>query len=183
MIRTILGLIVLLALTGYGCVGLLPSPRPPSQPGTVKLINKNEGAYANSVLFRGGYSSKEALFAINPDNNRLMWSKQPLKEFEVGSARAGNFYTSKRLDLIPGATYTLYILWTRFDGRMLDESVIPFRVYIDPRRRCHEGALGIKTCASEIVYLPRVNTSKVKRFKLYKTLDIGDWIKALVGLP
>jgi len=178
MIRTILGLIALLVLMGYGCAS-----SPPSYPGTVRLINKNEGAFANSVLFRGGYSSKEDLYAINPDGSGLMWAKQPLKEFEIGSAWASDFYASKRLDLIPNARYTLYVLWTRFDGRMLDESVISFRAYIDPRRCCHEDTLGIQTCASEIVYLPRVNTNRVKRFKLYKTFDLGDWIKALIGLP
>ena len=37
--------------------------RPPPVPGSVNLVNKNEGAYGDGTLFPGNYWSKDDLFA------------------------------------------------------------------------------------------------------------------------
>jgi len=156
---------------------------PPPVPGSVNLVNKNEGAYGYGVLSRGNYWSKDDLFAIDPATGGLMWAMSPVLKFRIESARTREIWNMLRLDLTPNTRYTLYIFWTRFYGRELGESVVHFRTYIDPRRRCHVDKLGIRTCASEIVYLPRVRTSTASRFKIHKTVYAGEAIKDLLGLP
>ena len=123
-------LILLISLMTIGCVHISPSI-----PGSVDLVNPNEGAYGYGTLFRGEWS-KDDLLAIDPDTGGLMWAVQPLGKFRIESALSRDFHKRLRLDLTPNTRYTLYIYWTRFYGRELSESVVPFRTYIDPRRRC-----------------------------------------------
>lgn len=156
---------------------------PPPVPGTVDLVNKNEGAYGYSVLFRGNHWSKDDLLALDPATGGLMWAISPVLKFRIESAYTSEIWNMLRLDLTPNTRYTLYIFWTRFYGRELGESVVHFRAYIDPRRRCHIDQLGIRTCASEIVYLPRVRTSTAGRFRIRKTFYTAQAIKDLIGLP
>jgi len=170
-------LIGLVTLVMNGC-----AHRPLPRPGTVKLINKTEGAYGYGVLFRGHWS-KDDLFALDPTTSDLMWAKQPLMKFRIQSALGRDFHRVLRLDLVPNARYTLYILWTRFYGRELGESVVHFRTYIDPRRRCVVDQLNRRTCASEFVYLPRVRTTTAGRFRIHKTIYAAQAIKDLFGLP
>ena len=170
--------VLLVGLMMMGCATL-----PPSRPGTVKLINKNEGAYGYGRLFRGNHWSKNDLLAIDPATGGLMWAISPVLKFRIKSAHTREIWNMLRLDLTPNTKYTLYIFWTRFYGRELGESVVHFRTYIDPRRRCHVDKLGIRTCASEIVYLPRVRTSVAGRFKIHRTFYTGQAIKDLLGMP
>ncbi len=156
---------------------------PPPVPGTVNLVNKNEGAYGYGSLSRGNYWSKDDLFTIDPATNGLMWAISPVLKFRIESAYTREIWNMLRLDLTPNTKYTLYIFWTRFYGRELGESVVHFRTYIDPRRRCHVDKLGIRTCASEIVYLPQVNTSVAGRFRIHKTFYTAQAIKDLFGMP
>jgi hypothetical protein len=177
--RRIFWLFLLVVLIVLGCATVPRVTR--SHPGDVVFINHNQGADAYCVLFRGGLP-KSKLFAINPQTGGLMWSKQPLGRFELGSAFSREFPRIGRLNLRPEADYTLYVAWVRF-GRALGEDVVTFRTYIDPCRDYRIGRLGGRICASTIVDLPRVNTRGPARFSFHKTLYIGDWIKALVGLP
>jgi len=162
---------------GFGC-----STMPPSRPGTVKIVNQNEGAYGYATLFRGNYS-KDDLFALNPATGNLVWAIPPLIRIRIESALTRDFWKYLRLDLIPEQEYTLYIFWTRFYGRELGESVVSFKAYVDPRRRCNVDQLGIRNCASEIVYLPRVQTTTIGRFRIDKTFYPGQAIKDLFNLP
>jgi len=171
-------LVLLTCLVAVSCAHRLP-PRP----GTVRLINKTEGAYGYGVLFRGNYWSKDDLFALDPKTGGLMWAISPVLKFRIESAYTREMWNMLRLDLTPNTKYTLYIFWTRFYGRELGESVVRFKAYIDPRRNCHVDKLGIRTCASEIVYLPRVRTSVTGRFKIHKTFYTAHAIKDLLGMP
>lgn len=170
-------LVLLIGLVMVGC-----AYRSPPIPGTVKLINKTEGAYGYGVLFRGHWS-KDDLFALDPVTGGLMWAISPALRFRIESAYTSEMWNMLRLDLTPNTRYTLYIFWTRFYGRELGESVVHFRTYIDPRRSCHIDQLGIRTCASEIVYLPWVRTSVAGQFRIHKTVYAGEAIKDLLGLP
>jgi len=173
-----LALLILVFSVIVGCVTMSPS-----RPGTVKLVNKTEGAYGYCVLFRGNYWSKDDLLTLDPATGGLMWAISPALKFRIESAHTREIWNMLRLDLIPNTKYTLYIFWTRFYGRELGESVVRFRTYINPRRRCHVDKLGIRTCASEIVYLPQVNTSTAGRFRIHKTFYAAQAIKDLLGMP
>ena len=175
--QRVIWLVLVIGLVMVGCVHM-----PPPVPGSVNLVNKNEGAYGYGVLFRGHWS-KDNLFAIDPATGGLMWAISPvLKGIRFESALDRDFWKYLRLDLIPNERYTMYIFWTRFYGRELGESVVHFRTYIDPRRRCHVDQLNRRTCASEFVYLPRVRTTTAGRFRINKTIYVGQAIKDLIGL-
>jgi hypothetical protein len=176
--KGIIWLFLLMTLTMGGCATM-----PPPVPGTINLVNSNEGAYGYGVLFRENWS-KDNLLAIDPTTGGLMWAVQPvLKGIKIESALSHDFWKYLRLDLVPNQRYTMYIFWTRFYGRELGESIVHFRAYADPRRRCHVDRLGRRTCASEIVYLPRVNTTVSGSFRIKKTFYTGQAIKDLIGLP
>lgn len=176
--RMIWFVLLVLVFSVMVCCATIPPPRP----GTVKLINKTEGAYGYGVLFRGHWS-KDDLLAIDPATGGLMWAVSPVLKFRIDSAHTREIWNMLRLDLTPNTRYTLYIFWTRFYGRELGESVVRFRAHIDPRRRCQVDKSGIRICASEIVYLPRVRTSVAGRFRIHKTFYTAQAIKDLIGLP
>jgi len=171
-------LVLLMGLVMMGCVHMSPSV-----PGSVNLVNKNEGAYGYGILFQE-YWPKNDLFALDPITGGLMWAKQPvLKGIRFESAHTRDFWKYLRLDLIPNTRYTLYIFWTRFYGRELGESIVHFRTYINPRRRCVVDRSNRRICASEFVYLPKVRTTTAGRFRIHRTFYVGQAIKDLVGLP
>ncbi len=170
-------LLLVSSLMMFGCATM-----PPPRPGTVKIVNETEGAYGYCFLFRGDWS-RDDLFALDSKTGGLMWAKRPLLKFQMKSALGRDFHRVQRIDLIPNTSYTLYIFWARFDGRELGESVVSFRTYINPRRRCHVDQLGRRICASEFVYLPHIDTSVTGPLRFHKTLRVGDWVKALFGMP
>lgn len=177
IIRLVLfGVLGMLMVSGCATIPMGSGP----QPGDVVFINYNEGVYFKGVLFPGNLS-KDNLFAINPATGGLMWAEQPLGKFKLGPAISREFPRSGRLSLRPNADYTLYVLWTRFDGYPLAEDVFSFQTHTDPCRDQRVGRLGDRTCASEIIDLPRVSVGSSSRFGFHKTLYVGDWIRALIG--
>ncbi|MBU1292428.1 hypothetical protein KKH07_03095 [Patescibacteria group bacterium] len=161
-----------------GCATISQGNGP--QPGDAVFFHHNEGVYSKDVLFPGNLS-KDDLFAINSATGGLIWAEQPLGKFKLGPAISREFPRIGRLNLRPNTDYTLYILWTRFDGYPLGEDVLSFRTYVDPCRDVRVGRLGGRTCASVIVDLPRMRVGNSSRFGFHKTLYVGDWIRALVG--
>jgi len=155
----------------------------PIKPGKVVLFHQNEGVYGNAVLFKDSLS-EDKLFAVDPKTGNLMWANPIVDSFIIKPAMGRDWPRINYIYLIPEAKYTMYIFWTRFNGRELNgKNVIYFRTRINSKSKCRTDNLGKTICASVIVDLPRVNASAPGRFSFHKTLYVGDWIKALFGLP
>ena len=163
---------------GVAALNTIPSPRA----GLVILINRNEGAQANCFLYEGNRSRQEDIIGIGPDGNPIL-NYNPLLKFAIGSAVTRDFWSYKALVLQPYTDYTLFIIWTRFTGQVLDFDKIRFKTSGDPFRKPYIDDLGRKIFADNIVRLPRVKTRGVSRLRINKTLYLGDWIKALFGMP
>jgi len=154
---------------------------PESEVGTMHLFNHSQRYYAHCVLFRDTIP-EERLFMINPETNGLMWANMPLGKLKdpIRPAVSREDPRKVRLGLKPNANYTIYILWATFDGRVAGESVVHFKNGLSPRQECRTGRF-TRTCSSKIVDLPEISDVP-KKFGIRKTLYIGDWIAALVGL-
>ena len=162
---------------GIAVLNHIPSPRA----GLVIPINRNEGAWANCLLYEGD-RRRENIIGIGSDGNPIL-NDRPLVKFEIGSATARDFWSYKALVLRPYSRYTLFIIWTRLTGQVLDFDEVSFDTSGDPFRDYHKDGLGRKVFADKIVYLPQVDTRGVSRLRINKTLYLGDWIKALFGMP
>jgi len=171
-------LIGLMLLNGCASIKSIPAPRA----GLVLLVNKNEGAFAYCRLFQGHLSQDDIVIA-NQDTGGPEWGERSVAQFKVDSAYARDFWTTKSLILSPHWDYTLFIVWTRFTGQVLDIDTIHFNTSGNPFRSHHVDGLGRKTYADSIVYLPHIETSTVYRIRIHKTIYLGEWIKALIGLP
>ncbi len=68
---------------GVAVLSTIPSPRA----GLVIPINKNEGAWANCILYEGG-RSQDDIIGIGSNGNPIL-NDEPLLKFEVGSAVTG----------------------------------------------------------------------------------------------
>lgn len=166
-----------------GCAVLSTGRIPSPQAGLVLPINRNEGAYAHCRLVEGSWSQDD-FFAIDSQTGQPKWAKPALMVFEISSAAGRDFYRTKPLLLKPTkADYTLFIIWTRFTGQVLGVDTVYFSTTGNPFNEYHTDPLGYKTYADRIIYLPSVDTSSVSRLRIHKTLYLGDWLKALIGLP
>lgn len=189
--RKIIGIVVLLMigfllLSGCGVMrhSNLISPKfVPVKPGKVNFYHWNEGVYGHVVLFKD-HISKDEMFIINPETGNLMWANPIVDSFIIKPAMGRDWPKINYIHLVPEAKYTMYIFWTRFNGRELNgKNVIHFRTRLNSKSKCRTDNLGGTTCASVIIDLPRVNASASGRFSFHKTLYVGDWVKALFGLP
>jgi len=162
---------------GIAILNSIPSPRA----GLALVINQTEGAWANCLLYEGN-RRQEDIIGIGPDGNPALNDK-PLAKFEVGSAAARDFWSYKTLVLQPYRRYTLFIVWTRFTGQVLDFDELQFSTSGNPFGDYHTDGFGRKVFADRIIYLPSVDTHGASRFRFNKTLYLGDWIKGLFGLP
>lgn len=160
---------------GVAVLNKIPAPRA----GLVPVINPNEGADANCDLFPG-HRTQEDIIGIGRDGNPVL-NEQPLVKFTVGSAQARDFWTYKALVLQPYSRYTLFVIWTRFTGQVLDFHTIQFDTSGSAFRSYHRDPLGRKVFADLMLYLPHVDTRGVSQLRIHKTLYLGDWIKALFG--
>ncbi|MBU1137313.1 hypothetical protein KKD72_03040 [Patescibacteria group bacterium] len=162
---------------GIAVLNSIPSPRA----GLVLAVNQTEGAWARCSLYEGDRSWGD-IIGIGSDGNPIL-NDQPLAKFEVGSAATRDFWSYKTLVLQPYRRYTLFIIWTRFTGQVLGFDEIRFRTSGNPFQDSFTDGIGRKTFADKILYLPSVNTRGISRLRIDKTLYLGDWIKALFGLP
>lgn len=155
----------------------------PRKPGKVNFYHWNQGVYGHAVLFKG-YLNKREMFTINPETGSLMWANPIVDSFVFNPAKSRNWPRINYLHLVPNANYTLYIFWTRFNGREVKgKPIVHFRTGLYSGDDCRTSNLGRVTCASVIIDLPRVDGSAPGRFTFHKTLYVGDWMKALFGLP
>lgn len=170
-----------LVLTGViGCAGIAPIPAP--RAGLVLIINSNQGAYAHCRLFEGTWSREELIIA--GADGQPKWSQPEMMSFKIKPSFSSDFAETKVLNLPPRGEWTLFILWTKFTGQVLDMDVIQFDTSGNPFREYNTDMFGQKTYADAIIDLPRVDASGgVSAIRIHKDLYLTDWLKALVGLP
>ena len=180
----LIGLLIGFMLGGCGVARHLNLDAPKFvlvKPGKVSTFHWNEGVYGRAVLFKDSLSENE-LFAIDPRTGSLMWANPIVDSFIIKPAMGRDWPKINYIHLVPEAEYTMYVFWTRFNGRELDgENIVHFRPRLNSRNECRTDQLGKTTCASVIIDLPRVDASAAGRFAFHKTLYVGDWIKALFG--
>ncbi|MFH0906843.1 MAG: hypothetical protein V1829_01160 [bacterium] len=150
------------------------------QAGKVLVVNRNEGAWANCFLFRGAWLQND-LITINYEDGSPKFTMLPLSSFEISSTYTRDINKVKMLLLSPNTSYTLFIIWTRFTGQVLDMDTVHFRTSDNPFRDNHIDPLGRKIYADRIVFLPKVNTSSATQIRIKKTIHLDDWFKALMG--
>jgi len=186
MKKIILLLVGLMLLSSCGVARHLNLDAPkfvPVKPGKVSFFHWNEGVYGHAVLFRDSLSEDD-MFAVDPRTGSLIWANPVIDSFVIQPAKGRECPRINYLHLLPEAEYTMYVFWTRFNGRELDgENVVHFRTRLNSRSECRTSNLGKATCASVIVDFPQVNASAPGQFSYHKTLYVGDWVKALFDLP
>lgn len=171
-----------LFLLAAGCAGVSTSaPDCSPRAGLTLIINKNQSAYAHCRLFEGSWSQEDLIIA--GEDGQPKWAKQEIMSFKICPSFSSDFLKTEVLHLAPRAEYTLFIIWTKFTGQILNMDAVRFSTSGNPFRESHTGMFGEKTYADKIVYLPYVNVNAVSQIKIHKTLYLADWLKALVGLP
>lgn len=173
-------LAIFLALIGIiGCAGMETIPSPKA--GLVLLTNSNQGAYAYCRLFEGQWAQDELIIAGN--DGQPKWAKPEMMSFRIKPSACSDFTRTKVLNLPPRGEWTLFIIWTKFTGQVLNMDVVHFDTSGNPFRTYCTDMFGQKTYADTIVDLPRVDVNSVSAIRINKELYLADWLKALIGLP
>lgn len=172
--------VILLFFVMTGCAGFMGSGFPPPRAGLVGVINPNIGAYANCHLFNSNWSEKD-LITTN-EQGYPKWAMSPAETFTVKSATCSYARYVQVLNLPSPANYTLYVIWTRFTGKVLDRSIISFQASGDPYGDSYTNQFGQKTYADKFIHLPRVNTSGLTTLKYHTTIPAAEFLATLIGI-
>lgn len=154
-----------------GSVAKIPSPRA----GLVILINRNIGLYANCFLFEGRWSYRK-LITVDRKTGDPVFTTSPVAEFGISPAH-NNFYSIRVLELKPEATYTVFIIWTRINGAVIDIDTVNIKTSSDPFGGPYTDPYGRKIWADEIIKLPKVNARGMKRLRLRYEVDFNDLLR------
>ncbi|MFH1611713.1 MAG: hypothetical protein ABH887_00340 [bacterium] len=180
MILIFVVLIIIAVLGVFGCgIANKSSGIPAPKAGLVLVVNGNQGVYANCRLFEGCWTQDDFI-SVSADGYPK-WSLQSIKSFKIPPAFSEEIHKTYVLDLFPRAKFTLFVIWTRFTGQVLDMSVIHFDTSANPFREYHINMFGHKTYADKILKLPHVNPNIVSQLHIHKELRVSDWLKALIG--
>lgn len=164
------------------CAGFMQnSTIPPPRAGLTLLINGNQGVYAHCRLFNG-YWSVDDLITADQDGYPK-WTQSPTKSFEVNPSFSAEMKNTYILSLLPRSRYTLFVIYAKFTGVVLDMGVINFDTSANPYRSTYKDPLGQKIYADTVVNLPSVSASGVSSLRINKTIYPADWLKSLIGLP
>lgn len=168
----------LIGLTG--CAGLMNGGFPPPRAGMVVIINPNIGAYANYRIFNGNWS-EDQLITVD-EQGHPKWAIAPVKTSTVKSATCTYAHYASVLDLPYPANYTLYVIWTRFTGKVLDRSIITFQTSGKAMNNSYTDQFGQKTYADKFIHLPSVNTSGLTQLKIHATIPLAEYLGTLIGI-
>lgn len=171
---------LILGLLFCGC-GALFQTMPPPQAGLTVFVNPNMGAVAQCWLYTG-YWSEDRIIAVD-QNGRPKFATQSMMQFEVSSSFSEEIKEAPWTILPAPASYTLFIVWARFNGQILGMSVEHFDTSNDPFRSPYTDMFGRKIYVDTIVELSSVETSIVTQISINKTIYAADWLKGLIGLP
>lgn len=165
---------------GIGIYRRLPSPRP----GLTIVTNRNEHLRANCYLFQGSIS-REQMFAVNSETGQSMFARPPLLQFTISPSFDRHQWRFKALQLSPSRTsYTLFVLWTRVTGEVVDVEKKSFSTtgYPFNKYRLYSSPFKEVLLADRFVHLRRIPDYRT-RFRIEKTIPLGQIIKDTVGLP
>lgn len=166
---------------GVGVYRRLPSPRV----GLTIVINRNEHLQANCCLFQG-YMSRREMFASHPESGQPMFSRPPILQFTISPSFDRHQWRYKALQLSPSrARYTLFVVWTRVTGRVVDTETRSFSTtgYPFNKYRLYSSPFKQVILADRFVHLRRIHGNYRTRFRVDKTIPLGQIVKDIVGLP
>lgn len=165
---------------GIGIYRRLPSPRA----GLTIVINRNAAFRANCYLFQG-YISRREMFALHPESGQPMFSCPPIMQFSISPSFSRHQYRFKALQLSPSrARYTLFVVWTRAMGGVVDTEARSFCTsgYPFNKYRLYGSPFRQVLIADRFVHLRRIQNYQT-RLRIDKSVPLGQMIKDGIGLP
>lgn len=150
--------VIFLVIFLTSCAGWMGSSMPPPEAGSVGVINPNIGVYADCRLFPDQWPEDKLI--INDRQGNQKFAVPSIANFTVKSAITDYEVYAQFLKLPYPASFTLYVLWTRFTGERINQSVITFRTTGHPCNDKYVDRYGWETCADKFIRLPAINTNQ-----------------------
>jgi len=157
-------LVLLLSLPLYYCAGIPITKVPQPTPGLVLIINQNEWAKGEVLIFNS-HINKDNLFDVNIDGSIIL-KNPPIIRIKIPCAPGANIASISYVVLNPDQSYSLVYFWETSFGNFINFSYDFVRTTRNSFNDHYKDFFGREIWADRVIYAPRVDHMKAQPYRL-----------------